>query len=272
MLSRDDILELPDGVTVAGGVLRDECRAVSVPVNSAAAVVLTAGDRPLEEIAAVLAERFDLPHGRAIDDVLHFAWQLNGIGLVNVRRGVGPFPAIVAWLRLAARLVPAGALPPLLTRRVSLDTSNTTGAVLSTARHLAPRALLLALLCAVAVLQGAAIAGRAPLVLSACFGLGVGGALVLHEAGHVIAVGRASPAAILLNWKRISILHRPLSPGRNAVVALAGPLAATLVGLGLAAVAASFGISDLALAAAPLAGHAIGLTVATTDGRQACGI
>jgi len=68
------------------------------------------------------------------------------------------------------------------------------------------------------------------------------------------------------------VLHAALSPGRRALVALAGPLAVAVIGTICLAAAALVSVPCLAVAGCPFAAHALGLTVFTGDGRVACGL
>lgn len=271
MLTASDILELPPGVTVRGGRLADDVRGVSVPVNPAALLVVSAAGHPLSAIADQLGAAFAIPRPLALNDVLAFVWQLNRLGLANVRRRSGPVAAAAAWLVIAARLLPAGTLPPTLARRVPLDTRSARAAAAGVARGLAPRALAVGLVTAVAVVPAASVVGPQSLVLAASVGLGVAVALVVHEAGHAAALAGAAPAALILGWRRISVVHAPLTVTRAQAVAAAGPLASGLGGLTLTVAAAAAVAPELAVGGLPLAGHALGLLAFTSDGRKACG-
>jgi hypothetical protein len=55
-------------------------------------------------------------------------------------------------------------------------------------------------------------------------------------------------------------------------VALGGPLAAALVGIGCVTVGAVAAAPLLAVGGCPFAAHALALTVAGGDGRSACGL
>jgi hypothetical protein len=90
-----------------------------------------------------------------------------------------------------------------------------------------------------------------------------GGGVAAHELSHVFALGRR-PRALVLDGLRPSILHARLEPPRALVVAVAGPLLPALAGVAL--------LAWLPAASAPLAAHALALTVLAPDGRNACGL
>ena len=270
MLGLSDVLELPAGVEAREGRLADDVRGVSVPMNPAARIVVAGAGRTLADIAEDIVAAFALPQAQARDDVLAFVWQLNRLGLANVRRQDGLLAALVAWLATALRLLPAGTLPPLAARRVPLDTSHPARAALGVVRGLLSRSLGLGLLTTLAVVPAASVLGSALLALS--LGLGAAAALVVHEASHAVALAGASSAALIVGGRRISVVHAPIPSVRAQLVAAAGPLVPGLAGLAVAAVAAAAAMPALASAALPLAGHAIGLLAFTRDGRRACGI
>jgi hypothetical protein len=96
--------------------------------------------------------------------------------------------------------------------------------------------------------------------------LGVVLGLVLHEAAHAIAL-HGIPRALVLDGFRPSILHPRLSGARAFAVAAVGPVVPPL-----AAIVAVALWHPAASACAPLAAHALGLTVLAPDGRNACGL
>lgn len=271
MLDTRDRLELPGGLRVEDGMLVDETRGLRIAVNSAAAIVLDRPGRRLGEIAEEFAAAFGLDRARATDDVLAFAWELNRRGLANVRRAGGRLAASLAWLVLALRLLPSGSLPPSLVRRVELDTRTYRACVLDVLAATAPRAGAVAALGMLAVLQPAALFGRTPFLAAAAVGAGLGAGIVAHEAWHAIALVRASPGAVIVSWRRLSVVHPPLTRRRRQVAALLGPLGVALWGLLLTLAGARAGLPELGLGGLPLAGHAVGLTALSSDGRNACG-
>jgi hypothetical protein len=101
--------------------------------------------------------------------------------------------------------------------------------------------------------------GRAGIATAAATGAGV----AAHELAHVLALGR-TPRALVLAGARPSVLHAQLAGGRALLVAVAGPLVPALAGVALLAWAP--------VVSAPLAAHALALTVLAPDGRNACGL
>ena len=65
---------------------------------------------------------------------------------------------------------------------------------------------------------------------------------------------------------------RRSASGRRVAVAVCGPLAVTMLGVGLVALGAALDGAVLAVAGWPLAARAMALTVVGGDGRVACGL
>ncbi len=265
MLGPADAIGLAPGVRVESGALADEARDACFPVNDTGLFVVRRAGRPLGEVADELALQHTIELERARNDVLRFAFSLNRALLANVVAGGSAVRRAAAWLQLAIRLAPAGTLPSRNPRRFALDTSTPVRAVIDACGALRWRSVTLAL----AAVLLAAPGGLIPAALA--LGLGVGAGLVAHEAGHA-ALLTGVAAALVVCGLRTYVIHPTLAPGRRRAVAAAGPAAAAL--LGVAAVAAAWlsGMPELGLAGCPPAAHAAGLTVATGDGRVACGL
>ena len=122
MIAARDTLSLAPGVTVEHGRLADAVRGDSWPLNASGAFVLARTGDPVGLIVRELADVFSLSDEAARADVLRFAWHLNALALVNVESGVSRSRRLADWIRLAARLAPAGALPAAATRRRAIDT------------------------------------------------------------------------------------------------------------------------------------------------------
>ena len=260
-----DRLELPDGVRVGGDCLADVVRDARFPTNETGLFVLRRTGRPLGEIAAELALHHRLALARARFDVLRFAFALNRAELANVVPGDGALRRALDWLRLAVRLAPAGSLPTSVARRSPLDTTTPVRGVVGTARALLRRCLAISVAAAALALPG----GHAPGALA--LGVGVGLGLMAHEAGHVALLAGVG-AALVVSGLRTYVIHPSLAPRRRRAVAAAGPIVAALLGLALVAAAWLARSPELALAGCAPAAHAAGLTVATGDGRVACGL
>lgn len=253
-----DILILPPGVEVRGLELHDRVRLASWPLNESGAFVLGQSGSALGEIAARLAKGHALDPAEARRDVAAFAEALNDRLLLNIRlrrRG--------SLARLAFRLAALGIAPSAPARRLHVDSRSGLRAAATTARGLAGRAGRWA---AAAGALGLPLGATPALALAA----GVGGALLVHEAAHA-AFLRGVPCALVLQRGRTAILHPPLDRRRGAV-ALAGPAFTVAVGALALAAASVFALEALVLTAAPLGANALGLTVATSDGRSACGL
>jgi hypothetical protein len=271
MLEPEDRVVLADGVVLRDGVLVDAVSRVSWPVNASGAFVLERSGRPLGEVAGDVAATFSLPAEKARTDVLAFAWRLNRLALANVERRASWWRHALGWLRLAVRLLPAGAIPPATARRRRLDTRTVVRALADATAAAASRGMALAFAAAVAVGHIGVVAGRPTLLLPIVVGLAAGGAVVLHESAHAAALVGV-PSALVVQGRRIFVLHAPAGVGRRALVALAGPLLVATVGVLVIAVAVGVGVPMLAAAGGSAAVHALGLTVLAPDGRTACGL
>ena len=271
MLEAGDRLVLADGVVLRDGALIDSIGQSSWPVNATAAFVLEPSGRMLGEVADDVAAAFALTAETARDDVLAFAWQLNRLALANVEHRGGRIRHAFAWLRLAARLAPAGAMPPPTARRRQLDTRTVAGAFGSAAKAGAGRATALALMAAITIGHVGLVAGSPTLLMPLVAGLATGGGVVLHEAAHAAALVGV-PSALVVRGRRVYVLHAPAGARRRVLVAVAGPGASAALGSVLLAVAFTLGAPMLALAGGPAAAHAVGLSVLASDGRTACGL
>jgi hypothetical protein len=237
VIAPEDSISLAPGVTLDGDFVVDPARRLRVAASPAAAVFLAHADG--RSIAAV----GELLTGRGADDgqrdALEFAAELSRRLLINVRIRRG------AFVRRCAAAARHGVLlhaPPRRVRSTSVGLLFVGGAI---ALLTAPFALLL---------------GAWPLVAGAAAGV------VLHEAAHAVALG-GIPRALVLNGVRPSLLHPRLAFTRAVLVAAAGPVVPALAGL----LAVVFWDAS-APACAPLAAHALGLTVLAPDGRNACGL
>jgi hypothetical protein len=84
--------------------------------------------------------------------------------------------------------------------------------------------------------------------------------------GHALAL-RGLPYALLLDGLRPELIHPRLSAARTAVVSAAGPLLPALSALAL-----TLTLRPVAPVVAPMAAHALALSVLAADGRNACGL
>jgi hypothetical protein len=271
MLYLDDRLELAPSIHFDGRALRDDVRGERYPVNAAAAHVLHRVGEPLAVAAHDLGATWGLEPEQARADVLSFAWFLSDALLVNVRHGRPRGMRILATLVLALRLLPAGRLPHRIPRRIGLDTSTVPGAVVSCARAMLGRSAALAIVAWCAIVQLWLLAGRDAVVEPLALGVASGLALLVHEAAHAVALVGV-PAALTLTGRRTAVLHGRVGDARQAVVALAGPALPALLAATVATGALVLGEPLAALVACPFAGHALGTTVASSDGRAACGL
>ena len=271
MLDPADVLVLPHDVRHLPGRLVDDVRRVAHPLNSTAGEVLACPGESLGCAAERIARRWGLAPEQARADVLRFAWHLNAAALANVQRGTGRGSRTLAWIVLTLRLLPAGRLPQASVRRIALDTRSPSRAIGSAVISLGPRAVRAATVAAaVLALAGAAAGSVSPWAVVALAG-SLGASLVVHETAHVVALA-GEPAALVLAGPRTSLLHGDLGDRRRAVVAAVGPLATGAVGVVATAGALELSSALAALVACPPAGHALAATVASIDGRTACGL
>jgi len=237
-----DRVELAPGVFLEAGTIVDRVLGARIPANATAALLLAhANGRTVAELGDVLA-RAGAQDG--VRDARIFCARLNRRLLVNVRAPRGaPLRRRLAAARFGVR-----SRVPL--RRVDGN------ATLKVVRGLAPVGFVLTLVA----LPFAVLAGSWWIAVS------VGGGVVLHELAHSIAL-YGVPRALVLDGLRPSVLHPRVGTVRTLVVGAAGPLGPSLVALLLVVFARSAGP-----ASAPLAAHALGLTVLAPDGRNACGL
>jgi Coenzyme PQQ synthesis protein D (PqqD) len=271
MLSASDCGRLPGGVRPRGAELVDEVRGWALPMNPAAAFVVDRAGAPLGAIVEELAVAYGLPYARARADVLAFVLSLNRQLLLNVEHRVGRIRRSYAYVSLALRLAPAGMLPGTLARRAPLDTRTRRAAVQTALLAVAPRASLLASVVALFALQLALVAGAWALPAAASVGVGAGVGFALHEVGHAVALCGV-PAALVLRGRRTFVLHGPLASSRRRAVAVAGPASVAAFGGMLVFAAAVTTTPLLAFVGLAPTAHAVSLTVATGDGRRACGL
>lgn len=270
MLALDDRIVLPAGVHVEQDAVVDSLRRARYPVNATAAFVLHRAGRSLGEVAVELADAYRLEPERARHDVLAFSLELNRCLIANVCRGGRPLGRLRTLAGIALRLAPAGKLPPPLARRSPVDTSSPLRALLSTVSALRGRlALVLVLgapLAAQLTLLSGGRAGPASVAVLVAVALGV----ALHEAAHAAALTGVGTALVLAGL-RTSVVHAPVPAGRRWLVAAAGPIVPAGLGILVVGLGAALGVVEAACAGCALAGHSLGLTVLTGDGRTACG-
>ena len=203
--------------------------------------------------------------------MLRFVWQLNRLALVNVERTASRLGQLVDWLRLAARLAPAGALPAPVTRRRALDTRTAARAVVELPSAVLPRVVLVAAVATILAVHVALIVGAA-LLVPLLVGLGTGLGLGLHEAAHAAAPAwRPERTRRARADGRASFTQRSRRRGAS-VVAVGGPLAVAALGSALVARGSLTTSPAATIAGCPFAAHALALTVVGGDGRIACGL
>jgi hypothetical protein len=259
VIALDDRVSLAPGVTLRGRTLVDAVRGVTVPLTQSGALAIR--EPTPRRMAARLVSVYGVDGERAAADARVFCAALNGALFANVHVGVARLT--VRWIRGALTLPTLTKLPRWPARRYTVRTGGALGVFRSVARALwAPAALV----CAATLLPLLAF-GNPAAALVAGFAAGLG--LILHEAGHAVAL-RGVSAALVVRGVRVALLHRRLEMRREALVAAAGPL--TVAAAACVAAAAVHAAAAGACVGAPivLALHAAGLTVLAPDGRKIC--
>jgi hypothetical protein len=242
VIEATDLVELAPAVVLREDVLVDDVRGIQIPLNRSARVALETGGT-ISDVAAALAR---LGAREPLRDAVAFATELNALLLVNVRA------SLRERLRRRLRALRYGIVLQAPARRLEL------GSTLSFTRALAPTALaILVMLLPLALVAGAWATAAA---LAAAAGV------IVHEGAHAVAL-HGVPRALVFDGLKPSILHAPVGATRLLTAAAAGPLAPALV-----AVLCVLAWHPAAIACVPLAAHALGLTVAAPDGRNACGL
>jgi hypothetical protein len=241
VIESSDRIELAPGVLLRADALHDSVRGIDVPLNASARIAFRSG-ATVAELAASLAR---LGARDAEHDATAFAVQLNRLLLVNVRASGRGLLCRVRALRHGKALQPP-------TRRFAIDKPWTFVAALTPSA-----AVVVAVLLPLVSLGGV-------WTIAAAFAAGAG--IVVHEAGHAVAL-RGVPRALVLEGLKPSILHAPVGAWRTFAAAAAGPLAPALLALSIA-----LAWRVAAPAVVPLAAHIVGLTVISQDGRAACGL
>ena len=273
MIVDTDRVEIPTGVSIGVGCLEDIVRGRGWPLNNAGGFVLERVGTPLDVVARELAAACCIPTDVARHDVMQFIWALNALALVNIVHRGSRLRRWTDWLVLAARLIPAAALPAPVTRRRALDTETVSRAFASVLRASGSRVLSISSVSAIALLPlVASLGGRgSAFVVAVGLGVGTGLGVGLHEVGHAITL-RGVPSALVLRGRRTFVLHGAVGEVRRSLVAVAGPGLAAAVGL-VPVVAGNLLVSPLLVTLGlPFVAHAVSLSALGGDGRSACGI
>jgi hypothetical protein len=259
LISTNDVIELPPGVTVEASELIDHVRGIRIGLNTAAAVALH--ESTPARMAAALCSCFSVERTRADADALTLCASLNAALLANIR--VAWPRLLVRWVRDALILASLRRLPAWPARRRAVRTSSVTAALTTVAHGTAGTATVVSLATALP------LASAGTPILGCAVGLAAGAGLVLHEVGHAIAL-RGIAAALIVRGVRVSLLHPKLDPRRQRLVAACGPLAVIAAALVTLVAMYVFATAAGAAVALILALHALSLTVLSPDGRKLC--
>jgi hypothetical protein len=107
--------------------------------------------------------------------------------------------------------------------------------------------------------------------LFATLGIAIAAAVALHELAHLAAL-RGVPACIVVRGFRASVVHRAVSPRRTRAVAASGPAAGIALALCVVGLTCVRPSTEGGAAALVCFVNAVGLTVASRDGRALCGL
>jgi len=258
VIAADDRIELAPDVSLRGRELVDDVRSVAIELSETAAIAARQGTPA--RMATALAARFDVDHVLAVADARTFCSSMNRALLANVQ--VGALRLLVRWIVGAATLAPGGRLPSWPPRRYTVSTHNVRSSCATIVRGARGAATAVAATIAFPLLL-------IDPALAATAGATAATGLVLHELGHALALRRI-PAALVVRAMRVALLHRRLSPSREAVVAAAGPLVPVLAAVALLGLVGETCVLSALCVPPLLAVHALALTVLGSDGRKIC--
>lgn len=274
-----DIVAFNHGVSLDGGVLVDHLTGRRLTLNESATMLLSTidGKSSLEECALRAAETTGWDWKTLINDLSAIVDHLERSSLVHIRRSL--------WSRLQPEnLISAvGRFATLNWRRPHV-------------RRYVPTAWALTVACLRAMrwglLAGVLISGIMALVF---FGQGLGqngdgwkfayaflpfllflclvGHIIIHEAGHLVAMNILAPRHskyVVVRGLRVSVAHAPLGTGIRRRVAIAGPLAglfgAQIIGFACFFVPALTAVAPIVNLSGLL--HLYSLSPWTADGRM----
>jgi hypothetical protein len=292
-MSGDARIALAPGVSIAGSAVQDEAAGQRYPLTGVAREILERleGGEAVADVAAALSESYGVPLKTVTGDMNAFLDHMDRQGLISARQSYRA--NIAAFLRSfgAAASSPANLLV--------IDTSTLAQ---PTRRHPAklifvilacmealiiPCAAGLGLIAAFVAFKGVAawqqgvsvpdtvvFAAVRPTLAIGIFTL----LFICHEAGHLVAIRALgmTPRSVATRMWSVGITYVPATPGKMLAVAVAGPLAAAVVALGLAALISirpmpELGIGPFEVSYIVLFGllHLWSLRPWAQDGRQA---
>ncbi len=218
----------PGGLNAAGRVLLDE--------------VLRRDGARLSELAGVLADCFGIPEEVALEDVASFVQRAQIAGLLSYHRRAGRLSVgvrlVVNVLLLPVRGVVL--LPSVQRRYHPFTVGRMVASTVSAQVRLGLVVLVLAML-PLSLVDGLWSRAGGSVLLGLAIGT-VGGLVVLgvvHEAAHAVASTAfgTAPHAVYRQGLRTGLQRVRLTPAKDALVAVAGPLVGAAVGCGLVALA-----------------------------------
>ena len=260
-------VEFPPDVVVIDSSLCDGALNQSYPLNDTANLyldMLRAGE-PMPDIVDAVSTHFAIPQSDVERDLLGLVARLNAVRLVNVypRSLMDKLQRI---LFVTGYISTTGNFPPILVKRRYIANEGPMHIVLSVARALCEHALpaLVASTLVITVLAILAFEDLAHLLAGVLVGILL--ALVLHEAGHAVAVGMAGGRSyLIMTGLKVAVVH---TRGSSPAVHAAGPLAACVAGLVVLLAALIANSTPLALMSCPLITQIASLTAFAEDGRS----
>jgi hypothetical protein len=262
MIAPTDRIALAPGVRLTRAGLEDPVRGTTFALNNSARVVASA--QTVADAAGALVSTFGAPADVALADTTRFCVQLNERLLLELAPTSGRLLVMLRWLGLVGRLAPLRVLPRVPAHRRHVETSSMRQLLRTGTLALAGPGFALGVVAGLAALV---VVHALTLALAAALAVTAG--VVAHELGH-LALLRGVPACIVIRGLRVSVLHRSLTPTREARVAAGGPVA----GLALTAVTLLavelWPSPELATAALVQTAQLLGLTTLTRDGRRVC--
>lgn len=269
------VVELAGGVRADREGLHDEHLGRTVVLDAPARYLLAQllAHSTVSAAADAAARRVAAEPSVLAGQLSELAARLNRAGLVQPRG-----PATRAYLRhvtVAALGLLHGQVPSrqwLPTRRICLPASpGTAVATLLAAMLPAAVAVAAGVFCLVVVLFAGTgvVGGKQALVPATALALVAAAGPLVHEAGHLLTLGRR-PAALLLRGLRPAVAHGPLPPARAFVVTAAGPLSGLAVGALVVSLSILFTNMAAAVVGLVFCSQVLGLTVLAADGRKLC--
>jgi hypothetical protein len=292
-MSGDARISLAPGVSIAGTAVEDEAAGQRYPLTGVAREMLERleGGAAVADVAAALSENYGVPLKTVTSDMNAFLDHMDRQGLISAHQGYRA--TIAAFLRSF------GIAAPSPVNLLLIDTST-----LAQPTRRYPAKLIFVILACIEALIIPCSAGLGLIAAFVTFkgvaalqqGLSITDTVVFaavrptlaigiftllficHEAGHLAAIRALgmTPRSVAMRMWSVGITYVPAVPRKMLAVAVAGPLGAAVVALGLAALISirpmpELGIGPFEVSYIVLFGllHLWSLRPWAQDGRQA---